>query len=59
MTDDLRNRGVIRKLDVTLRPSLYGIMVFGKHPQAYLPEPEIVNGPVARVVRVTLWRGAP
>ena len=35
MTDDLRNRGVIRRLDGTLRPTLYGIMAFGKHPQEY------------------------
>ena len=35
MTDDLRNRGVIAKLDGTLRPTLYGMLVFGKHPQQY------------------------
>ena len=35
MTDDLRNRGALRNLDGTLRPTLYGMMAFGKHPQQY------------------------
>lgn len=35
MTDDLRNRGVIGELAGTPRPTLYGMMAFGKHPQEY------------------------
>ena len=35
MTDDLRNRGALRELDGILRPTLYGMMAFGKHPQQY------------------------
>lgn len=35
MTDDLRNRGVIGELGGTLRPTLYGMLAFGKHPQQY------------------------
>ena len=35
MTDDLRNRGVTADLDGTLRPTLYGLLAFGKHPQQY------------------------
>ena len=35
MTDDLRKRGVIAELDGVLRPTLYGMMAFGKHPQQY------------------------
>ena len=35
MTDDLRNRGVIAEFDGALRPTLYGMLVFGKHPQQY------------------------
>ena len=35
MTDDLRNRGVTAELDGTLRPTLYGMLAFGKHPQQY------------------------
>ena len=33
--DDLRNRGVLRELDGTLRPTLYGTLAFGKEPQRY------------------------
>ena len=35
MTDDLRNRGVTAELDGMLRPTLYGLLAFGKHPQQY------------------------
>ncbi len=35
MTDDLRNRDVVAEFDGTLRPTLYGMLVFGKHPQQY------------------------
>ena len=33
--DDLRNAGVIDELDGVLRPTLYGLMVFGRDPQMY------------------------
>ncbi len=33
--DDLRNGGVLRELGGTLRPSLYGVLAFGKDPQHY------------------------
>ena len=33
--DGLRNAGVIDELDGVLRPTLYGLMVFGRDPQAY------------------------
>ena len=33
--DDLRNAGVIGEFDTALRPTLYGLMVFGKTPQAH------------------------
>ena len=33
--DDLRNASVIDELDGVLRPTLYGLMVFGRDPQAY------------------------
>ena len=32
--DDLRNASVIDELDGVLRPTLYGLMVFGRDPQA-------------------------
>jgi len=35
MTDDLRNRGVTAELDGVMRPTLYGLLAFGKHPQQY------------------------
>ena len=35
--DDLRNRMVLRELDGGLRPTLYGVMAFGKEPQS-LPQ---------------------
>lgn len=35
MTDDLRNRDAVAEFDGTLRPTLYGMLVFGKHPQQY------------------------
>ena len=33
--DDLRNASAIDELDGVLRPTLYGLMVFGRDPQAY------------------------
>ncbi|MCY4375688.1 MAG: putative DNA binding domain-containing protein [Spirochaetaceae bacterium] len=33
--DDLQNASVIDELDGALRPTLYGLMVFGRDPQAY------------------------
>ena len=33
--DDLRNASVTDELDGVLRPTLYGLMVFGRDPQAY------------------------
>ena len=33
--DDLRNRGVLTELGGTLRPTLYGVLAFGKEPQRY------------------------
>ena len=33
--DDLRNASVVDELDGVLRPTLYGLMVFGRDPQAY------------------------
>ena len=33
--DDLRNAGVVDDFDGVLRPTLYGLMVFGRDPQAY------------------------
>lgn len=33
--DDLRNRGVVIEIDGVLRPTLYGILAFGRDPQAY------------------------
>ncbi|MFP3941438.1 MAG: ATP-binding protein, partial [Thermoanaerobaculia bacterium] len=33
--DDLRNRGVLAELGDALHPTLYGVMAFGKDPQAY------------------------
>ena len=33
--DDLRNRGVLAELGGELRPTLYGLLAFGKHPQQY------------------------
>ena len=33
--DDLRNAGVVDELGGVLRPTLYGLMVFGRDPQAY------------------------
>ena len=33
--DDLNNRGVVRDLGGSLHPTLYGMMAFGKDPQAY------------------------
>ncbi|MDD9986251.1 MAG: putative DNA binding domain-containing protein [Spirochaetaceae bacterium] len=33
--DDLRNTSVTDELDGVLRPTLYGLMVFGRDPQAY------------------------
>ena len=33
--DDLRNRGVIANFDGELRPTLYGVLAFGKIPQSY------------------------
>ena len=33
--DDLRNARVLRDVDGTLRPTLYGLMVFGRDPQAH------------------------
>ena len=35
MTDDLHNRDVVVEFDGTLRPTLYGMLAFGKHPQKY------------------------
>ena len=37
MTDDLRNRDVVAEFDGTIRPTLYGMLAFGKHPQQYAP----------------------
>lgn len=34
--DDLRNAGIADELDGALRPTLYGLMVFGRDPQAYV-----------------------
>lgn len=50
MTDDLRNRGVIAEFDGQLRPTLYGLLAFGKHPQQY---PQTGNF----VVRCTAYLG--
>ncbi len=33
--DDLRNASIVETLDGVLRPTLYGLMVFGRDPQAY------------------------
>ena len=33
--DDLRNASVVDELDGVLRPTLYGLLVFGRDPQAY------------------------
>ncbi len=33
--DDLRNASIVDELDGVLRPTLYGLMVFGRDPQAY------------------------
>ena len=33
--DDLRNASVADELDGVLRPTLYGLMVFGRDPQAH------------------------
>ena len=33
--DDLRNASVVDEFDGVLRPTLYGLMVFGRDPQAY------------------------
>ena len=33
--DDLRNAGIVDELDAVLRPTLYGLMVFGRDPQAH------------------------
>ena len=33
--DDLRNARVLRNIDGTLRPTLYGLMVFGRDPQGH------------------------
>ena len=33
--DDMRNAGVVGELGGVLRPTLYGLMVFGRDPQAY------------------------
>ncbi len=33
--DDLRNGSIVDELDGVLRPTLYGLMVFGRDPQAY------------------------
>ena len=50
MTDDLRNRDAVAEFDGTLRPTLYGMLVFGKHPQQY---PQMGNF----VVRCTAYSG--
>ena len=33
--DDLRNASVVDELDGILRPTLYGLMTFGRDPQAF------------------------
>ena len=33
--DDLKNASIVDELDGVLRPTLYGLMVFGRDPQAY------------------------
>lgn len=33
--DDLRNRGAATDIDGSMRPTLYGLLAFGKSPQAY------------------------
>lgn len=35
VTDDLRNRGAAAEIGGQLRPTLYGVLAFGKVPQAY------------------------
>ena len=35
--DDLRNASIVDELGGVLRPTLYGLMVFGRDPQAYPP----------------------
>lgn len=35
--DDLRNRGLLAEFDGSLRPTLFGLLAFGKHPQS-LPQ---------------------
>ena len=35
MEDDLRNRGVLSEVGGELRPTLYGVLAFGKDPQGY------------------------
>ena len=50
MTDGLRNRDVITEFDGVLRPTLYGMLAFGKHPQQY---PQLGNF----VVRCTAYLG--
>ena len=35
--DDLKNASIVEEFDGVLRPTLYGLMVFGREPQAYAP----------------------
>ena len=35
LADDLRNRRILSEFDGVLRPTLYGLMAFGKEPQAH------------------------
>ena len=35
IADDLRNRRILAEFDGTLRPTLYGLMAFGREPQAH------------------------
>ena len=39
--DDLRNASVAEELDGVLRPTLYGLMVFGRDPQAFPHTPNL------------------
>ena len=35
IADDLRNRRILAEFDGTRRPTLYGLMAFGREPQAH------------------------
>ena len=53
---DLRNASVVDDFDGILRPTLYGLMVFGRDPQGASPHPEPVRA-VRRLRRLGPGRG--